>query len=375
MTQISQKFIQNDAVNGAKIRLNNNQTLRARNAANNADVDLLRLDTGNLLTFDSLPYVNAGLAIPTNDKQLATVEYIKNYINGKGDAKDSVGYLADVNVAGTFNAGNATTPASLTGATALTIDGKTFGAGDVTTPRMRIALTGQTAALQNGVYELTAAAANSFTLTRASDFDGISDPTGMEVTQGTYFTVVLGTVYSGYEVVLTTSDPITVNTTALNFVRYPSTLSLTGGDMIVKSGNDFSVDLQANGGLESSNPGNQAGQLRIRVDQATLEKDKTTTTTANGLLARKTVKTTFTLSATDITNQYVDLPHVAGDQSVIFYVDGGPTQRETADYTVNYTGGTNSKTRITFAGGLASGGVSALAAGDVVQIQSTQLTL
>lgn len=375
MTQISSKFIQNNAVTGAKIRLGNNETLRARNAANTADVDLLKLDTGNLFTLTQLPYADPALAIPTLDKQFATVEYIKNYINGKGDAKDAVGYLSDVNVAGTFSAGNATTPATLTGAAALTVDGKTFGAGDVTTPRMRIALTGQTAALQNGIYELTAAAANSFTLTRAPDFDGVSDPTGMEVTQGVYFNVVLGTVYAGYEVILTTADPITVNTTALNFARYPSTLSLTGGDMIVKSGNDFSVDLQAAGGLESSNPGNAAGQLRVRPDQAALEKDKTTTTTANGVLARKTVKQTFTLAAADITNQYVDLANVAGDQSVIFYVDGGPTQRETSDYTVNYTGGTGGKTRITFAGGLASGGVSALAAGDVIVIQSTQLTL
>lgn len=375
MSQILRKFIADNAVNGAKIRLNNNETLRARNAANTADVDLLKLDTANQLTFTVLPFADTALAIPTSDKQFATVEYIKNYVNGKGDAKDAVAYFANGNITGTFNAGNATTPASLVGTAALVIDGKTFSGSDVTTPPMRIALGGQTAGLQNGIYDLTAAGASSFTLTRSNDFDGLENAGGTEVTQGAYFSVVSGTVYSGYEVVLTTADPIVINTTALSFVKYPSTLSLIGGDMITKSGNTFSVDLQTNGGLESSNPGNDAGQLRIKTDAAALEKDKTTTinTGNNSLVARKTVKQTFTLSATDITNQYIDLLNIAGDSSVIFYVEGGPTQREGGDYSVNYTGGTGGKTRISFTGGLATAGVSALAAGDIVTIQYTTL--
>lgn len=377
MTQISKKFLQDNAVDGAKARLNNNQTLRARNAANTADVDILKVDTGNLLVFTTQPKADAALAIPTSDKDYVTVEYVKNYIQGKVDAKDAVNYLSAINVAGTFSAGNSTTPATLTGATQLVVDGKTFTGADVTTPRMRIALVGQTAGLQNGIYDLTAASASSFTLTRSPDFDGLENAAGGEITSGAYFNVISGTTYAGYEALLSTADPITVNTTSLNFVLYPTTLNLIGGDMITKSGNTFSVDLQTNGGLESSNPGNDAGQLRVKVDAAALEKDKTTAIKAadGSLIARKTVKQTFTLAAADITNQYIDLASVAGDQSVIFYVDGGPTQRETSDYTVNYTGGTGGKTRITFAGGLASGGVSALAAGDVVTIQSTQLTL
>lgn len=377
MTQISNKFIQNNAVTGSKFRLANNETLRARNAANTADVDLFKLDTANNFTVLTQIKADAALPIPTADKDYVTVEYVKNYILGKVDAKDAVNYLANTNIGGTFSAGNATTPATITGAVALVVDGKTFGAGDVTTPRMRILLAGQTAGLQNGIYDLTAAGATSYTLTRSPDFDGLENASGGEVTSGAYTRVISGTVFSGYEATLTTVDPITVNTTALSFVAYPSTLSLIGGDMVTKSGNTFSVDLQTNGGLESSNPGNDAGQLRIKTDAAALEKDKTTTvnTANNSLVARKTVKQTFTLAAADITNQYIDLANVAGDQSVIFWVDGGPTQRETSDYTVNYTGGTGGKTRITFAGGLASGGVSALAAGDVVVIQSTQLTL
>jgi hypothetical protein len=379
MTQIVRKFVQDNAISGAKIRLDNNENLRARNSANSADIDILRVTTGNVTEFQSLPTVNSTLPVPTTDKQLATVEYIKNYVNGKLDAKDSVAYLADTNITGTFVAGNSTTPATLTGNTQLVIDGKSFTGTDITTPRVRIALTGQTAGLQNGIYDLTAATGASYTLTRSSDFDGLNS-TGLdatEVTSGAYFTVVNGTVYSGYEVILTTVDPITINTTALSFVKYPSTLSLTGGDMIVKSGNDFAVDLQANGGLESSNPGNQAGQLRIKVDTSSLEKDKTTAinTSTGAIVARKHNKQTFTLSAQDITNQYIDLSFIAGDGSVNFAVQGGGAQLEGVDYTVNYTGGTGGKSRLTFTNGLATAGVSALASGDVIQTQYTYLIL
>lgn len=79
-------------------------------------------------------------------------------------------------------------------------------------------------------------------------------------------------------------------------------------------------------------------------------------------------KDTFTLSATDITNQYIDLSYVALTDSIDFQF-GVTVQREGVDYTVSYTGGAGGVTRITFANGLATGGVSALVAGDVVVIK------
>ena len=51
MAQIRNKFIANNAVNGAKIRMDNNESLRARNAGDSADVELLKLDTGDILQF------------------------------------------------------------------------------------------------------------------------------------------------------------------------------------------------------------------------------------------------------------------------------------------------------------------------------------
>ena len=82
-------------------------------------------------------------------------------------------------------------------------------------------------------------------------------------------------------------------------------------------------------------------------------------------------KELFVLSSTNITNQYLDLQHIALGNSIEFFVQGQGSQIEGAlyDYSVNYTGGTGGNTRVTFLNGLATGGVSALVAGDVVVIK------
>ena len=75
-------------------------------------------------------------------------------------------------------------------------------------------------------------------------------------------------------------------------------------------------------------------------------------------------KESFTLSAGDITNGYVDLAQVIKANSLDFYFSG-LVHREGSSYTVSLTGGAGGKTRVTFAGDLSSG-ASALAASDVI---------
>lgn len=350
MTQIVTKFIQNNAVTGAKFRLNNNETLRARNAAGAADIDLFKLTTSDIWEFQRHPQAASALAIPSQPKEYATIEYITNYIAGKSDPKDAVNLLADVNV-------------PLTGSTPLSIDSATVTDG------MRIALTNQTTGTQNGVY-VAAITGGTYSLTRATDFDQVDDAGGLEVTSGAYFKIISGTGYSGWEAVVSNADPITIGTTVLSFVLNPTVQALTAGDMLKKIGNDFSVDLATLSGLESTSPGSAAGQLRVKVDAAALEKDQTTRrdSTTGAVMAKSSKKAAFTLTGTDITNGYVDLPDVAAQSSVQFWVAGGGIQAETDDYTVNYTGGTGGKTRVTFAGGLATGGVSELVNGDKLVI-------
>lgn len=83
------------------------------------------------------------------------------------------------------------------------------------------------------------------------------------------------------------------------------------------------------------------------------------------------VKQTFILASGDITNQYIDLSNVANTGSILYAVQGAPAQIEGAsyDYSISYTGGAGGNTRLTFLNGLATGGTSALVAGDVLQIQ------
>jgi hypothetical protein len=82
-------------------------------------------------------------------------------------------------------------------------------------------------------------------------------------------------------------------------------------------------------------------------------------------------KELFVLVSGDITNQYIDLAHVAKTNSIDFVVKGGGIQIEGAsyDYSVSYTGGAGGNTRITFLNDLATGGPSALVATDVVVVK------
>lgn len=345
MSQIVKKFIGDNQVDGVKFRGIVGQYLRWRNNANTGDVNVLRVRSDDVAEFGVLPEADPSLPVPSSSKQFATIEYIENVIQGKQDAKDAVNVLADADLA-------------LTGSTPLVIDGITVTNG------MRIGLVGQTTASANGIY-VAAVTGPTYTLTRATDAD--SDA---EVTTGLFFKVVSGTVYAGYECILTTADPITVGTTALTFAKYPSTISITAGDMLGKSGNDLFVDLAPNGGLRSTNAGNPSGQLAVKVDTALLEKDQSTRvdSTTGAVVAKFPFREVFTLTSTDITNGYLDLQRVASTNSVDLKPAGAGSQVESIDFTINYTGGASSKTRVTFAGGLAIGGVSALVSGEVVVI-------
>lgn len=79
-------------------------------------------------------------------------------------------------------------------------------------------------------------------------------------------------------------------------------------------------------------------------------------------------KESITLVAGDITNQYVDLAQTIQASSLDLVVDG-VMQTEGVDYTISLTGGAGGVTRLTFAGDLATGGASALVATDILRIK------
>lgn len=132
------------------------------------------------------------------------------------------------------------------------VDGVTLATGD------RVLLKNQTAPAQNGIYIVAASGAAS----RSSDFDSLSpideiNGAWVAIQEGT---VAAGTVFVQYGLVAT------LGTDAINFEYFNPIAGLIGGDMITFTGSTFSVDLASSSGLESTNPGNVAGQLRVKLE-------------------------------------------------------------------------------------------------------------
>lgn len=91
-------------------------------------------------------------------------------------------------------------------------------------------------------------------------------------------------------------------------------------------------------------------------------------TQVSAIFVASYAKESFTLSGTNITNQYIDLSRIAKN-STIDLIFNGLIQQESIDYTVSLTGGVGGFTRLSFAGDLAAGGASALIATDVLNIK------
>jgi hypothetical protein len=331
------KFLTDNAVTDAKARLRNNQWLRARNAADSADVNVIKVNASDALEVASLLTMPGSATAPNH---LVNLAFLEAYVNGVRDMKQGcrVASTADVDIT--------SAPAA--------IDGVTLSSGD------RLLLKDQTSGEENGI-RVFAGTGNP--LARSSDAD-----VSAEVTQGMATIIAEGTVNARKMFQLVTADPIVLDTTVLVFQETPASVTYTGGDMVTVSGSIISVDLATVSGLESTNPGNAAGQLRVKASGAVAVKDRTVKINgSNEVEGLKSIKESFTLNGTDITNQYIDLAQIAADSSVKVSVSG-VVQSETDDFTLNYTGGAGGKTRLTFAGDLATGGAAELIAGDIVKV-------
>jgi hypothetical protein len=159
----------------------------------------------------------------------------------------------------------AATTANITLSGAQTIDTVSVVAGN------RVLVKNQTLPEENGIY-----VAASGAWARATDMDSL---TPFDEFNGAWTSIQEGSqagqVYVQYGTVAT------VGTDPVNFAWYNPIAGLIGGDMITFAGSTFSVDLATSGGLESSNPGNAAGQLRIKSDTTTAN-TLALTLTANG---------------------------------------------------------------------------------------------
>lgn len=159
------------------------------------------------LSMNSQTITNLGT--PTNSTDAATKGYVDNVAAGL-DPKGSVRVVSTTNI-------------TLSGAQ--TIDGVSVIAGD------RVLVAGQSSAATNGIYVCAAGA-----WSRATDAD-----TSAEVTSGLYVWVEEGTTNADTGWVLTTNNPITLDTTALTFTQFSGLGQITAGSGLTKTGNTLNV--------------------------------------------------------------------------------------------------------------------------------------
>ena len=178
------------------------------------------------------------MADPVSAQDAATKAYIDSLLDGRS-------WKQPVRVASTANIDLSVA------ADPSPVDGVTLADGD------RILLKNQTSGAQNGIY-VAVTAIDPTTWVRSSDAN-----TALELEAAAVF-VEEGTASHDYQFAQT-ADSITLGTTPLVWV-VTSANSFSGHDMISLVGGQISVDLATASGLESTNPGNAAGQLRIKLE-------------------------------------------------------------------------------------------------------------
>lgn len=87
MAQIRKGFIASNAIDGTKLKLLNNEAVRAANA-DGTDAELMKLDSSNVLQFLKLPQVSAD---PSAANDVARKGYVDTTVNtAKGDLQDAI---------------------------------------------------------------------------------------------------------------------------------------------------------------------------------------------------------------------------------------------------------------------------------------------
>jgi hypothetical protein len=211
----------------------------------NNGTDDIRIDEDTSLTWTTDQTFNGGITMggtidmqssnlvtnlpsPSNDGDAARKQYVDGVAQGL-NLKESVRAATD----GTnIDLTSATDPNP--------IDGVTLSDGD------RVLLKDQNTASENGIY-VTSTATNPTTWTRSADFDEDA-----EVTSGAFTFVEEGTNNGNTSWIVTTNDPITVDTTAINWSQFASAGEISAGDGLDKSGQTLSVDVSdfAGSGLQ-----------------------------------------------------------------------------------------------------------------------------
>ena len=184
---------------------------------------------------------------PSADTDAANKGYVDAVAQGL-DVKASVVYATAAALSAyTFSAtAGGTLTANANGA--LSVDGSTPSVNN------RILVKNETSgdAPYNGIYVVTTVGdgSNPYVLTRSTDAN-----ISAEVTDGMFTFVEQGTTNSGTSWVLTTNNPITLNTTALVFAQFSGAGTYTASNGVLLTGSNFTFDPRAGYGLQTGATG------------------------------------------------------------------------------------------------------------------------
>jgi hypothetical protein len=302
-----------NAVTGAKIRLNNDEVLRARNAANTADISILKVNASNLTEIQTqmVPNLSGTMDLGSSSLNFARVfsrQFLATGAPGfwkTGDATTGNSQNAS------FGSGSPTTAGANSG-TSLFFTGNATGSG------------------------------NSGTVTVASGnaVDGVSGDVNIQSGSisgtGTRGNINIaarqvylnnnasGEIFAGGLKIQSVATP-TVSTDAANkgYVDSVVTSGLTG--VIYADGSeDFTAD-QSMGGNKLTNLANPVASGDA-VNKGYLE--------SYTLNLRRPQLDAFTLSGGDITNKYVVMSEIPVDMIADLKVSGAPAQLQNLDYEI-----------------------------------------
>ncbi len=238
MAQIKKKFIEDNAVDQDKVRLDNETNLRSRNSANNDDVDILKVDSSDRIVFASVPQITSD-AVSPND--LVRKSQLDANLQGL-KPKEAVRAATEVSV-------------PLSGGAVLTVDNISLVNGD------RVLLKSQTSASENGIY-IVSGIGTAYSLTRSVDMD---ETTPVNEIQGAYVAVQEGDENTG-KVFVQQGSVNTIGSDDIDFIYFNSNTGLIGGDGIIISGSNVSVDHDGEGLIFDGS------QLALELEDASLVK-------------------------------------------------------------------------------------------------------
>jgi len=219
---------------------------------------------------DSLNMVGSkieNLLDPTGPQDAATKFYVDSVATGLDlKASSRVSPTADFSTYTSAGSGvGKTLTAPTASATHNTQDGVLLVVGN----RVLVTTAGgntTTPDLDNGIYtvfSLGNGAGTSFVLTRATDADQ-----NAEVTAGLFTFVTEGTANADTGWVLVTNDPITVDTTALQFTQFSSTNAYTFDQGLSNTGGSIKVELDTAADAQGAGAGGGSSGLEFDVNTA-----------------------------------------------------------------------------------------------------------